>query len=871
MNETTTTDQTESPKLNPLIEWANLRPHWEKYIWRMYLEHGGLNEEEIQVAYRLFKIDNGILPIEEIEPIDLSGLAPPSSTVEPLKPLMSIKGIQNVNALQDGTEIQFGPKLTVCYGANGSGKSGYGRIIGSACFTRGERVIHPNLKADTVSNDPAKAEFVIGSDSDQLTISFTDGDVTNPILKRFSMFDSHSALIQLDKENILQFTPAQLAVFDKVNDVVQGMEALLAEERSQMLKANPLENSFMDQTSNVSEALLSPDLAKENEEILTFTVYPEDGDAQVEQLVKQREALVKQNLETEKKQLIEDKATLERFKSKLDTYQKNYGIAGIDKLNLLIKDVKDKKKLVAQLGIETFNDGIFKSTGNEKWEALLRAAKELYDNEVDVQGREVELNECLLCHQPLTDKEKTLFENYWEFLLSTAAKDLKIAEIALELERKRIDQERITAPQFGDDEVVIKVLHAMEQTELVNQLRKHLEKADATLLEWDGKIKSLNDVDNPDIPNFLASQFDLLKQGIDEKVSKLKDPKKDIEALDNQIIELQHRKVAASIVDKYEEYLAWRRWQAKADRLSMTGTKRNYTDERSTLFDAIVTDNYIRVFQEECQALRVGTDLQIAKRGSAGQTLVSKRLSFSSKMVPSEVLSEGEQKACAVADFLSEARLNPANWGIIFDDPVTSLDHERKEKIAERLVAQANERQVIVFTHDITFLLSLLHYAERDGVQYKRVTVRRVGESTGIADDRMPWVAENCKARKGILRNELQRISAMFNRGDHQNDIERAVKAWCELLRESWERAVEERVLQGTVERFRPSVQTTKLSKLSHLSDPTILSEVDAGMTESSKWVHDRSAWLNSPMTDDIELESYISRYEAFLNKCPIK
>ncbi|MGA4814767.1 hypothetical protein ACPA9J_02630 [Pseudomonas aeruginosa] len=47
--------------------------------------------------------------------------------------------------------------------------------------------------------------------------------------------------------------------------------------------------------------------------------------------------------------------------------------------------------------------------------------------------------------------------------------------------------------------------------------------------------------------------------------------------------------------------------------------------------------------------------------------------------------------------------LNGSCLGVVFDDPVTSMDHVRKEAIAQRLVDEAAKRQVIVFTHDILF------------------------------------------------------------------------------------------------------------------------------------------------------------------------
>jgi wobble nucleotide-excising tRNase len=56
---------------------------------------------------------------------------------------------------------------------------------------------------------------------------------------------------------------------------------------------------------------------------------------------------------------------------------------------------------------------------------------------------------------------------------------------------------------------------------------------------------------------------------------------------------------------------------------------------------------------------------------------------------PDKILSEGEQRAVALADFLTEVGLNPSSAGIVLDDPVTSQDHYRKDRIARRLVAEA--------------------------------------------------------------------------------------------------------------------------------------------------------------------------------------
>ena len=88
-------------------------------------------------------------------------------------------------------------------------------------------------------------------------------------------------------------------------------------------------------------------------------------------------------------------------------------------------------------------------------------------------------------------------------------------------------------------------------------------------------------------------------------------------------------------------------------------------------------------------------------------------------------MSEGEQRAVALADFLTEIALNPANAGIVLDDPVNSQDHQRKELIARRLIKEARSRQVIVFTHDLVFLNNLVQFTEEEEVQYQAHWVDR--------------------------------------------------------------------------------------------------------------------------------------------------
>jgi wobble nucleotide-excising tRNase len=83
-----------------------------------------------------------------------------------------------------------------------------------------------------------------------------------------------------------------------------------------------------------------------------------------------------------------------------------------------------------------------------------------------------------------------------------------------------------------------------------------------------------------------------------------------------------------------------------------------------------------------------------------------------------KVVSEGEQRCLSIVAFFAELSTADDPSGIVFDDPVSSLDYKWREGVARRLVEQAKTRQVIVFTHDVVFLLLLKQFSKELGVEH---------------------------------------------------------------------------------------------------------------------------------------------------------
>ena len=155
-----------------------------------------------------------------------------------------------------------------------------------------------------------------------------------------------------------------------------------------------------------------------------------------------------------------------------------------------------------------------------------------------------------------------------------------------------------------------------------------------------------------------------------------------------------------------------------------------------------------------------------------------------------KVLGEGEHRAVALAAFLAEQATAGGRSSIIFDDPVSSLDNEHREQVARRIVWKAKERQVIVFTHDIAFLLLI----DRVSVEEKADkpiyrSISRGTERAGYCSNEAPYNARAVADVIQAIENDLDNKRIHCEQG-REHEWRVAVQSFQEQLRECWERAV---------------------------------------------------------------------------------
>jgi hypothetical protein len=290
------------------------------------------------------------------------------------------------------------------------------------------------------------------------------------------------------------------------------------------------------------------------------------------------------------------------------------------------------------------------------------------------------------------------------------------------------------------------------------------------------------------------------------------------------------------------------------------------TRKSTELTKELITDSLRRTFQDELSKLdfkHLALEIQPAG-GAKGANF--HRLVFTNAPSVSvvDVLSEGESRTLSLAAFLTELSTAPSQSAIIFDDPVSSLDHVWRERIARRLVAEAKARQVIVFTHDLLFLRLLLDESDRLGVPFENQYVRREGQA-GICSPDLPWLAMPIKERTGKLK-VLWQAAEKLHRTAGQDSYESAAREIYGFLREAWERAITEVLLNDVVERYRPSIETKRLRFLYDITQADC-DTVEAEMAQCSRWIrgHDQAAADGTPVPGPDELKARIDALETWV------
>lgn len=809
--------------LAELRSWATTLPYWEQAAL-----------DKIVAGVQFIDSEYGELLQYLLEDADLikpttkrPELKFPTSKDSDFRPyigqvqLVEISNMQDVNALIPGQILTFGPALTVIYGATGSGKSGYARVLGCAGFTRGDKEVLPDATQPFCADKTPSADIRVSGETFGRVIHYQVGHEC-PEFALFYVFDSTSVHVHLTGSNKFSFSPAALSYLTKLANITDKVRKRLKDKIEEYKKPYDFSTFFYGE-SEVKELIsnLAPDT--DLEEIRSIAKLTEEEKKQIKKLDIEIANLKVKDISAqinEIQQTIEDLENLIEYLYETETKLSDSVISDIEEA---IKKYLERQSATKYASVEQFKSEYFTQIGSDLWHKFIESAKELGEAEAPEKPYPQPEDRCLLCHQRLSPEAHNLLLRLWEFL--EGEQKTKLDEAKKILEEKRKYLEEIDLNFFDEQSTYYRHLQEYDAKlpEPITNFIEICRKRRKIALE---NINNLAQKNTPSLSNSGISSIKEIIKKLNTEHDELKkeDPSQKIAGLEQKLLNLQHRELLNQYLPEIEKYVQKQIWAKRASKIG--GSTRHITLKHNELFGKLVTEPYIQLFEKFLRVLQrpIRINIKTAGRKSEPYKQIVLEINQDAPMDIFEidkVLSEGEKRIVALADFLTEVALDTDSNGIILDDPVTSLDLEWKDTIATLLTKEAKKRQVIVFTHDLPFLYSLKKYAEGKKIDIVTHWIKR-----GDEDDKPGYVFLNNSPalekeyKKATKARELYEQAVKVPPKEQENLLHQGFSA----LRTSYEAFIIFDLLNEVVMRFGERISFGRLKDI--VWDKAIVEEV---------------------------------------------
>ena len=838
-----------------IVEWSASRPAWQMTVMRR-LARGELLSQGDYVDIATQLASGSELAEVPLRPEEVPGGQGGGSQVS----LKSLEVSSSVNALVPGQRLQFpNDGLVVVYGDNGSGKSGFARLLKDVARSRHREDVLSDIFSDKEGADQrAEVEIAIGGVEQP---SYSWPDEASSELRQIGYFDAACGDAYLAADSDVTFRPAGVFLLDGLIRACDGVRG----ELDRLLQENARRTEILPEVSQGGAASMF--LAQLSADTTTAALdaacaAPADASKQLQQLQGEESRLRTSDPDLERKRLLALADHYENVGNHFSNMRSQLSPTVIRKASATQAEATALRSAATIASGESFEAEPVPGVGSETWRILWEAARTFAETEAHPgQLFPADADTCVLCHQTLDDEARTRFGRF-----EAAVRD-ETERRAAEAERRAV---RETDSLRGVATSPAPVLVSLEQ--IADQNPETVEAWRGRLEEFDRVVTSVDDLsaclsaaeaaqEGDEIAVAMASAEALRNRASAVDSSQYAAQLAEVSAkrveIGDQIVMAKARRVLESEVGRLGE----RRLLDAAKRTTDTGViTRKATDLTRSHVTTLVRDRFTR----ESDRLRLERVTLEDTGGQKGR--LQHRPAFVGAIqqpAMAKVLSEGEQTALGLAGFFTEAYLDDTKSAIVLDDPVSSLDHIRRGRVASRLAELARDRQVVVFTHDLAFVVDLAQAAkEAEAPIVERSVERRGDGKPGVCLESHPWKARDVKARLGALEVDLARIKREMTEWQ-QEDLEKEAADWAGKLSETWERLLSVEVVGRVVDRTTLEVRPRMLKVLAHLT-PEDDKEFQESYTRVSRWArrHDKSPEFNyvAPEIDEMEEELALVR-----------
>jgi len=784
--------------------------------------------------------------------------------------LTEIKNPRNVNALADNVSFSMGKGLNVFYGENGSGKSSYVRMfrkLADNYLGRAKQLppIFPNVFAEPQPIESPWQTVEIGytlGNSEYHDV--VDISTHHSVMSRINVFDSDSVSPLVNADLSFSVLPKGFDLFQRTATVLDSLRT----ELTAMITAHEGQRDILFADSSFDlvrqEVLQILTEVRSSGDVKTYlnSNFPrsdvfEESIAEIDLRIKELEST---NLSDKIRILATQKSKLEAIKRSVLELCTNLSAESISKINELVGQYEQKVREEKELN-EAFQQTIsFLDVVNDEWITFITAGKRYYDS---IQKSTANRNDvCIFCAQPLSNKSVEVVNRYLEHINRGVTSQKELIE-------KEIGNFRIASMLQGilDNEASL-----FENGKLLERIKSVVQLVNRNI-DW--------------LNRCLSNKSSVESTMVLDASDLIRDISKEIESLGGRITTLdKSRQEIVPIIDShkamkltlqkseklhtsFDAFIQWFKFSQLIKERTAAKSKcstTSLTQKQKDAFAAIVQSEYLDTFFRYGGRLKV-SNVDIKLKPLKGTT-VKKKYVASEEYRVSDIMSEGEQKAIAMTEFATDLTIRNDKNPVLFDDPVNSLDYKRSELFANLIYELSLERQILVFTHNITFYYYLynasLKKLNNENKFFKVDEFDRMNK--GIVTESFSGRLENLKQITNSLRKQGQEINTRSCVGDVLEQVLKKaysdIRTWCELI-------VEEGMLKHLIRRHQPNIQFTAVPKIT--SDFVVeLPKVYELFERACRWMAGHS---QPPETQHVRATretfnedfSYIERlYEAF-------
>ncbi|NUN06643.1 MAG: restriction endonuclease [Bdellovibrio sp.] len=838
---------------NSMVAWLYTQPLWTQKAAEKILKKEEITEKNLNELLDCLKSEDGQKIGQLVDFSFFSQIVEDGVTLK-IKSIGDIHGIDN---LAPRTPLNFGDNLSVIYGNNGSGKSGYTRILKKSCGKNNALDLISNVFKEAPTEKKCAISFNINGQ--ETTTEWKANTAPIPQLQGVDIFDSSSDGAYLNGETEATYMPIEVMLFERLVWIFDSLKQRLDKSAAALSSKLPTKPSEFGQSKYIDAMYTHLKHNSDQEKLKIFFEFTSSDDITLKSL----EERIKTAPSELAKQKIQRKNQITGLLDSISNSSVLVTQAFCDEVETLKKDVETKKQATLDAAKVLADNSKLQGIGEQTWKSMWLAAKK-YSEEVAYNGisypNVAKDSVCVLCHQDLSESAKARMTSFGEYIQGQLQSDLQKSE--------NLYQQKLTSlPQIPSEESLKTAIQACQLDEA-----KWLPIIKETWLKIEAVKKKLTEKQDEKVVGFpydksIFTEIETIKNRLDEEIlTHTKDGESfDLKKAQQELNDLKSKKWASSYLNVMLEEITRLKELNQIEAWAKQAGTSALSKKAGEVSEKILTEAYVERFNNELKALganKISVELIKARtgKGKVKHKLQLKNVNQAFSKIQLNPLSEGERRIISLAAFLADVMGKSHKAPFVFDDPISSLDQIYEERTAQRLIDLSKDRQVIVFTHR----LSLLGLLSADS---HTKHIRREQWGCGEHSD-IPLFASNPISAVKNLKNERLAQAKKLRTSSGSDTYNILAKAICSDFRILLERIIEQELLGGIIQRHKRKVTTDgKLKNLSKIQkkDCELLEGL---MTEYSKYEHSQSdeAPVELPSPEDIEktLDSVISWQSEF-------